>query len=216
MALNVITANTLQTSSGVLSVQMTDPGLIESQTLALLESYPVRAIKIGMLGSAAAVRAVASVLEDRSDLFVVLDPVLFSTSGHELLDAKGIESINRILMPCVNLVTPNRQEVRYIDVPLTCATLEKGGHFDSQDCCDKLYQRGELLETYNAPRVVTRNDRGTGCSLSSGIAAYVARGEELRTAIRLAKEALQRSLEANSRLEFEGKGPSFFKVYGFA
>ncbi len=210
MALNVITANTLQTSGGVQSVQLTDPALIESQTLALLESYPVGAIKIGMLGSAPAVRAVANALKGSSGIFVVLDPVLRSTSGHELLDEEGIESINRILLSMVDLVTPNRQEALCLDVPSSSASLEKGGHFETQDCCDKLYVRGELVEIFCSPRVHTRNDRGTGCALSAGIAAYAARGEDMRSAIRLAKESLQKSLVAGARLEFAGNGPASF------
>lgn len=210
MPLNVISANTLQTGQGVLSVHLTDPELIRKQALSLLEAYPVAAVKIGMLGNADAVQAVASVIEERPDLFVVVDPVLRSSSGHDFMGRGGAVAINRILLPWANLVTPNRQESLLIEAPENCATLLKGGHSEQANCCDELYLQGVLVERFCSSRVGTRNDRGTGCALSAGIAAFVAHGRDLKTAIGLAKQSLHASLEEGAELIFKGRGPAFF------
>ena len=209
MPLNVITANTLQTSAGVPDVRFTEPAVVEHQMRALLESYPVKAIKIGMLGNASLVEVVASVLADHADVFVVLDPVLLSSSGHALLDAEGIAALNAHLMPHVNLVTPNMDEQLHILPAEHTSVLIKGGHTEGDTCTDVLIKPDGSSREFSAPRIQTLNARGTGCALSAAIATNVAKGETLEDSVSGAKQLLQRSLENGRGKTYHGAGPSF-------
>lgn len=209
MPLNVITANTLQTPAGVLSSCLVDASLVEAQIRALLDAYPVAAIKIGMLGSAAVVDAVASVLSDYPNPFVVLDPVILSTSGSELLDADGLARLNAALMPHVDLVTPNLDEQLHIRPTGRTAVLVKGGHSGCDQCCDVLIlPSGERLE-FSETRVDTLNSRGTGCVLSAAIAAFRAQGQGLEESVASAKTILYDALKTRKGVSYHGAGPSF-------
>ncbi|ADE55715.1 Phosphomethylpyrimidine kinase [Coraliomargarita akajimensis DSM 45221] len=208
MPLNVISANTLQTPEGVVSVDFVEPTLIEKQMRALLDAYPVAAVKLGMLGQAAIVDAVAGVLADYPTVFVVLDPVLLSSSGAQLLDSEGLAVLNSALMPHVDLLTPNLDEQVHVLPAAETAVLVKGGHADGDVCEDVLIRPKVAPVSYRAQRVETVNARGTGCTLSSGIAARVAQGIELAEACQLAKDALTESLRANMAKCFTGAGPA--------
>ncbi len=210
MPLNVLTATTLQTPDGLLATRLADPAEVEQGITSLLEAYPVRTVKIGMLGSAAIVEAVARALADSAERpFVVLDPVLQTSSGSALLDPAGVEVLNGQLLPLAGLVTPNLPERRQLRVPDSVAVLLKGGHADSAECVDQLtLPDGQTLE-FSAARVDTLNTRGTGCALSAGIAAYLAQGSDLPTACQLAKSQLHDSLSRHADQRFTGPGPSF-------
>ena len=209
MPLNVITANTLQTPSGVEAICPVKPSIVEQQMRALLKAYPVFAVKVGMLGGASVVEAVASVLSDFPDPFVVLDPVIWSTSGRALLDADGINMLNARLMPHVDLMTPNLDEQLHLFPCRQTAVLIKGGHDGGDFCCDRLILPDQTKVEFSDSRISTPNLRGTGCVLSAAIAAFVAQGRPLQKAIAGAKALLHESLKVNKRKRYHGSGPSF-------
>ena len=210
MPLNVITAHTLQTPEGVLSIEWTEATIVERHMNALLKAYPVRAVKLGMLGNAAIVAVVAKVLKDHADLFVVLDPVMEATSGQPLIDPDGLKALNKKLLPQVSIVTPNLEERSCLDMPERVALLMKGGHGTGSDCLDVLtLGNGDTIEL-KAKRVPTRNMRGSGCALSALIAAFVASGSELTEACSKAKSILYRRLSSNRNRQFWSDGPAFF------
>ena len=209
MALNVITANTLQTPKGVLSVHLTEPERIEQQMRALLQAYSVGAIKIGMLGNAATVLAVSRALAAHPDPFVVLDPVVRSSGGAVLLDPGGVDALNHRLMPHVNLLTPNLDEQRVVLPAAGTTVLLKGGHAPGALCKDVLILPDGREEVFTEPRIQTPNSRGTGCVLSAGIAAGIAQGRSLIDAYLQSRQRLNASLHANAAQQFIGPGPSF-------
>ena len=211
MPLNVITACTLQTPDGLCALNLSDAAEVERQMNALLDAYPVGAVKIGMLGNASIVQAVARVLEARAEHpFVVLDPVLCSTSGSALLDADGMEALNKQLLPLVGLVTPNLEERPLLRVAESVAVLQKGGHAEGAECVDRLTMPDGRNFEFSAERIDTPNTRGTGCALSSGIAAYMASGRELPEACQESKNLLHKSLLLNAGLTFTGNGPALY------
>ena len=209
MPLNVITANTLQTPEGVLDLGLVEPEVVKQQMRALLDTYPVSAIKIGMLGTSALVEAVAGVLADYSDSFVVLDPVLFSSSGRALLDVEGIAALNAHLMRHIDLVTPNLDEQRHIIPGEHTSVLIKGGHAEGGICTDVLLSPDGRLHKFSDTRIQTLNVRGTGCVLSAAIAALIAKERHLEDAISEAKQLLQQALVAGQDTVYHGPGPSF-------
>ncbi|MGC6506723.1 MAG: bifunctional hydroxymethylpyrimidine kinase/phosphomethylpyrimidine kinase [Coraliomargaritaceae bacterium] len=211
MPLNVITACTLQTPKGLHALNLSDAAEVERQVNALLDTYPVRAIKIGMLGNASMVTAVARSLKARAERpFVVLDPVVSSSSGSALLDTDGLKALNEELLPLVGLVTPNLEEMPLLRLPESVAVLRKGGHAEGTKCVDRLILPDGREMEFSEERVNTPNTRGTGCALSAGIAAYLANGCRLPQACERAKSLLQESLRSKVDFEFTGTGPSFF------
>lgn len=209
MPLNVITANTLQTPEGVLDLGLIEPVVVERHMRALLEAYQVAAIKIGMLGTAEHVEAVSKVLADFPEPFVVMDPVILSSSGRPLLDAQGIAALNAHLMPRVDLVTPNLDEQLHILPCEQTAVLVKGGHGSGSVCTDVLMTPEGDMHDFSETRIDTLNARGTGCVLSSFIAAYMAQGMSLLEAVAAAKASLHQALSLNMNRQYHGSGPSF-------
>ncbi len=210
MPLNVITANTLQTPEGVLSVEWTDAAVVEQQMRALLKAYPVQAVKLGMLGNAAIVTVVAHVLKEFTDVFTVLDPVILATSGWPLLNVDGLAALNRDLLPQVSLVTPNGPERSHLVIPEGVALLVKGGHMSGAASTDVLTLGNGHTVEFHAERLQTRNTRGSGCVLSALIAACMASGMGLTEACSEAKAILHRKLSSNVANRFQGDGPAFF------
>ncbi|WP_068304703.1 hydroxymethylpyrimidine/phosphomethylpyrimidine kinase [Pararhodobacter sp. CCB-MM2] len=195
-----VTAVTAQTDAAVSVVHRLPAGDVTAQIRA---AGRVGAIKIGMLGSAGIVTAVAEAL---SDAPLVLDPVLASSSGHVLLDAPGIEAMISDILPRTTLMTPNLPELRMLSMRLglgenanegTCvsaliargchAVLVKGGHAEpGSHCEDRLYQACGPLRTFRGPRYDVPL-RGTGCQLGSAISVILARGGDLHTAVSKAR-----------------------------
>lgn len=207
---SVITALVAQNSRGVRRVEYPTPELIASQLKALEEELPPVAVKIGMLGGAPAVCAVAAALR-HTNAFVVCDPVLRSSSGANLLDEQGRDILMRELMPRVDLLTPNipeasllLQRTLHTDQDLEAAALAlkalgpravllKGGHRGSpwmQDCLAD----GDGLCWLTSPALAVSHTHGTGCLLSSALAAFRALGHPLREAAQLAKAYLNQGL----------------------
>lgn len=199
-----VTAVTVQTHRGVQYVDEIPADRVAQQMRAALTANQVDAIKIGMLATAATITAVASVLTDYPDIPVVLDPVLASTSGGVLLAPNAKASLHRLFRQCA-LITPNLPELSHLTAPAgrqpaeapiaqarrlvaagVQAVLVKGGHGDGLESVDMLVQAGHAVQSYMAPRLAV-SLRGTGCMLASAIAARLASGDDLVTAVGAAK-----------------------------
>lgn len=218
----VVTALTVQNTCGVSRSVPVPADLVYEQTVAVLSDLQPVAIKIGMTGNAATTEAVASALTaaGTKQTFVVLDPVLCSSSGHTLLDAEAADVLRRRLMPLCHLVTPNLPEVREltgIEEPRAAAealmrqtgcpaVLVKGGHRDGAPT-DWLFTAAGS-EAFEGERVATRNTHGTGCALSSAIAAWSARGVPLSEAVARAKKYVGNALKSGADVNIgNGHGP---------
>lgn len=196
-----VTAVTVQTHARVERIEQMPPDLVADQIRSAFAANPVAAVKIGMLGTAATIDAVASVLASSLPVPMVLDPVLASTSGHALLDDGAVDTLKRKLMPLCRLVTPNlpelailtRQQVATSDqetvrqAQMLLATglqavLVKGGHADGDRSTDLLVTSDGTGQAFDAPRLAGTM-RGTGCMLASAIAAHLALGETLEHSI---------------------------------
>ncbi|EKF42997.1 phosphomethylpyrimidine kinase [Nitratireductor indicus C115] len=203
-----VTAVTVQTHDAVRAVELCEPGLVEAQMRAALEANRIAAIKIGMLGSRAIAERVAGVLADHAGIPVVLDPVIASSSGRPLIGPDALDWLRENLMPLCALVTPNLPELALLSgsAPAlteaeigrqaklllaagTRAILAKGGHAEGTEAADLLFR--PLVEPLRFTSVRLQGSRrGTGCMLASGIAAGLATGKALETAIAAAKKTV--------------------------
>jgi hydroxymethylpyrimidine kinase/phosphomethylpyrimidine kinase len=211
-------ALTVQNSRGVARVEAVSASLVAEQLDAILSDIDVRAVKIGMLANAQIVHAVADALRRHKPPFVVLDPVIRSTSGVALLDDDGVRAIGELL-ELMTLVTPNAAEAGVLAgtmAPISSAearaaaaailsrgvanVLVTGGHIGTGDqVIDVLVgKQGEAL--FSSPRVPVTRTHGTGCRLSSAIAALVALGAPLREACAKAQRHVGDSLARNATL----------------
>ncbi|HET6374816.1 MAG TPA: bifunctional hydroxymethylpyrimidine kinase/phosphomethylpyrimidine kinase [Methylocella sp.] len=220
----VVTALTAQNTHEVRSVHVPLASFAAEQIDAVLDDIHVAAVKIGMLASAAVVEAVAERLAFHKPGIIILDPVLSATSGESLSAEGTAEAILRNLLPLVTLITPNaaeaarlsgqeiasdgsgmRRAASVLQASGARAVLIKGGHLQGKTSDDFLFDPGGC-KVFSAPRIATRNTRGTGCTLSSAIAAYLAKGEALSEAIGAAKSYLTGALAAAHALSV-GHGP---------
>lgn len=219
-----ITALTVQNTQGVRQSVAVSEALVFEQIDAVMTDWMPCSVKIGMLPNAAVARAVARALRSYRPRFVVYDPVMVSTSGLPLMLPETLEAVRTELLPCCTLLTPNLPEARVLasderaeaevlasrlaDVLQLPAVLVKGGH-RSGEPVDVLYDGN--LHTYAAPRIDTPNAHGTGCVLSSVIAAMVAKGQSLPQAVGSAKQFLTHALQHGSeyRTGKGGNGPLY-------
>jgi hydroxymethylpyrimidine/phosphomethylpyrimidine kinase len=216
-----LTALTIQDHEGFSGSSPIDAQWIRRQIGWLLDHYVVKAVKIGMLGRAEAVRAVADALLP-SRIPLVLDPVLRSTSGVDLLDGAGLACLVETLLPAATLITPNLVEAellcpkagkgadtealaRLLSRRFATAVLVKGGHAQASRAQDLLLEKSGGLSVHDGPRVAGVNGHGTGCRLASAVATGLALGYNLRDAVARAKTA-QNGLFLHP-LELDGFGP---------
>lgn len=231
---SVLTALTAQNTRGVTAVHTPPAEFVAAQLEAVFGDLRVCAVKTGMLANARIVTAVAEALEQRPGLPVVVDPVMVATSGDSLLEADAVAAVKARLIPCATLITPNLPEAAALLgtriaeslaeaeaqakalLALRCpAVLVKGGHRQAAEAIDILATNDGRIEHIRAPWIATANTHGTGCTLSAGIAALLARdqaaasdGPALRDAVRRAKSFLTKALEAGADLEIGGgNGP---------
>jgi len=222
---SVITALTAQNTRGVSAIHQVPPEFIAAQMDAVFSDLDVSAVKIGMLGDAAAIGAVAAGLERHRARNVVLDPVMVASSGEALLRADAKDALRR-LFPLTRVVTPNLSEASaLLDMPLARdesemraqaqkllalgagAVLIKGGHAGGPESVDLLIEAGEFTRLA-APRIATRNTHGTGCTLAAAIAGGLANGKDLGDAVREAKAYVSDAIAAADRLNIgSGRGP---------
>ncbi|MER8458362.1 hydroxymethylpyrimidine/phosphomethylpyrimidine kinase [Mesorhizobium sp. M1300] len=210
-----VTALTVQTHDAVMEIHPSQPDLVADQMRAALQANEVTAIKIGMLATVEIVVAVAGVLRENPQVPTVLDPVLASTSGRALLDARAIAAMKRDLMPLCRLVTPNLIELGLLvgTEPVADengalrqgqellaaeaqALLIKGGHASGPRSTDILLRRDQEPVRFDTPRLAT-SMRGTGCMLASAIAAYMANASSLEDSVRKGKLFVFEKLQKN-------------------
>jgi hydroxymethylpyrimidine/phosphomethylpyrimidine kinase len=223
---SVITALTAQNTSGVSAIHQVPADFITAQIDAVFSDLEIAAVKIGMVAQVATLEAIVAGLTRWSPKHVVLDPVMVATSGDRLLAPDAIAALRTKLIPRAGLITPNLPEAAaLLDEPVAAseaaieaqgqrllalgcpAVLIKGGHGQGAESVDYLV-RGNGTIALSAPRVATKNTHGTGCSLSSAIAAGLAKGENLETAVRHAKAWVSAAIAAADRLGVgHGHGP---------
>lgn len=221
---SVLTAVTAQNTRHVTAVQALSPAMVRAQIEAVFDDLAVKAVKIGMLGDPALIRAVAEGLRGR-DLPLVLDPVMVAKSGDRLLAAEAISALRTELLPLATVLTPNLPEAGELLDRSTAAdlgmreaqgrallalgpdwVLMKGGHDEGPICTDLLM--GPEVQSFTAPRRATRNTHGTGCTLSAAIAAGLAHGLTVPGAVARAHLYLQGAIAAADRLRVgSGHGP---------
>jgi hydroxymethylpyrimidine/phosphomethylpyrimidine kinase len=233
--MTVITALTAQNTVGVSGIHAVPVEFVRSQMDAVLGDIGCDAVKIGMLFSPELIRTVAEGLKRHGVTKVVLDPVMVAQSGDKLLQDEAIEALREYLIPLADIITPNLPEASVLlgrDIQaahsiadaaielagLGCrAVLIKGGHLDSTDCDDCLYLADEKrMVTLPGKRIDTRNNHGTGCTLSSAIASFVARGEGIEQAVRQAKDYITGAIRAGAAYRLgHGHGPvhHLFRVW---
>ncbi len=180
--MSVVVATTAQNTRGVYDVHLIPAAHVEAQIDAVFADLPVDAVKIGMLGDAARVHAVADALERAFARGprppVVLDPVMIAKGGAPLLASDAVAALRERLVPLATVVTPNAPEAAELG-PLQGFVLRKGGHADTADVVDLLLRDGVEVARWVHSRVPTVNTHGTGCTLGSAIAAELAHGATL-------------------------------------
>lgn len=225
---SVVTAITAQNTEGVHSQFAIPAEMVCNQIVAVMDDLTPSVVKIGMLANADIVHAVADALRG-CNIPIVLDPVIVSTSGHRLLSAEALDVVKQRLLPMATVITPNIPEMealtmmpigsesekleaaRYLISIGARAVLLKGGHESGAEKRDILYlptENGILEEHMSMPTIPTRNTHGTGCTLSSAIAAYIALGCGLSEAAHRAKEYVTNALMAGADIVLgRGHGP---------
>ena len=241
-AASAITALTIQNTLGVTGIFAVPPSVVSEQIAAVMEDIEPPTIKIGMVKDIEIVHQIAESIEKYSPAFVVYDPVMVSTSGHQLIDDNVIESIEKELIPRVSLITPNMHEAEALlkrrishisememaAKELACryhiCVLIKGGHLDGNLMCDILAFPNGTVRRFEDVKINSQNLHGTGCTLSSAIATFVTRqlvlgnavfGEEiLISSIEQAKRYVTTAiLEGSKRNIGKGNGPLWHLTY---
>ena len=228
--MTVITAVTAQNTQGVFAVQDILPEIIGSQIDAIFDDIRVDGLKIGMVSQTDTINVIGERLRRYKPLNIVLDPVMVSKSGYHLLQPEAGEALIKQLLPLATVVTPNIPEAEMItgeavrslkDMERAALTIHgmgpknvllKGGHLTGA-ATDILFD-GVSFKYYEAGRIQTKNTHGTGCTLSSAIAANLARGFSMEMAISKAKEYITGAIE-NSLTIGKGVGPThhFYELY---
>lgn len=207
-----LTSLTAQNTKGVRAVEFLPPTFVRAQLEAVFEDVVVDAVKIGMIASAEVAEVLADVLIEFKSKHIVLDPVMVATSGDKLISDAAIEIVRTRLVPLADLVTPNKYEAEILgDLTNAKAVLFKGGHDTGAESIDVLKTRDGVFE-FKAPRILTANTHGTGCTLSSAIAAFLAKGLSMQEACAAAKEYLTGALKAGDQL---GVGHGYGPVHHF-
>jgi hydroxymethylpyrimidine/phosphomethylpyrimidine kinase len=208
----VITAITAQDTTGVKQFTCIDTSMIIAQARAVLEDMPVAAFKIGMLGNAAIVSAVASIVHEYPEIPLVVDPVQMSGAGDSLAEEPLDDILRSLLLPRATLITPNSLEARKLapgaDTIDACAhelmeigcdyVLITGTHEPTSQVINRLYAHSRLLETFTTDRL-PQEFHGSGCTLASACAAGLAHGLESRAAVAEALRYTYNTLKSGHR-----------------
>ena len=221
-AMSAITALTAQNTLGVVAISEVESDFLKKQLDAVFEDIYPDAVKIGMVPSAPLISVIAERLKYYKAKNIVLDPVMVSTSGSSLMKTDAVSVMTKELFPLATLVTPNIPEAevlseisikntddmlkasKFIGDTYGCAVLIKGGHCVN-DANDLLYTQGEHF-WFEGRRIDNPNTHGTGCTLSSAIASFLAKGFDLKEAIKRSKEYISGALGAMLDLG-KGSGP---------
>ena len=232
--MSAVTAVTVQNTQMVHAIQEINPKIVHDQIACLFDDIHIDAVKIGMVSSGELVEAIASALANIERPPVVLDPVMISKSGYALLKQDARRAMVEKLFPLAAVVTPNIHEAealvgraisdendmkkaarQIIDLGAANVVI-KGGHMDGSEATDILYD-GTLFQRLSSPRTETVNTHGTGCTFSSAIAAYLAKGHPFFEAVENAKRYITGAI-SNALDIGKGHGPThhFFDLYAKA
>jgi hydroxymethylpyrimidine/phosphomethylpyrimidine kinase len=232
--MSAVTAVTVQNTQKVYAVQEVKPKIVADQILCLFDDVRIHAVKIGMVSSSALIKSIADALKKVNPPSVVLDPVMISTSGYNLLEPDAQDALIAGLFPLSEVVTPNIYEAEAL-IGKRINTLNEmkkaardilklgakkavvtGGHLEGDYAVDILYDGVEYKEL-KCRRIKTRNTHGTGCTFSSAIAANIARGKGFFEAVTNAKVYITGAIEHSLSIG-KGSGPThhFFDLYAQA
>ena len=221
-AMSAITALTAQNTTGVRAIMESTPEFLRQQIDAVFEDIYPDAVKIGMVSSSELIRVIAERLKNYHAKNIVVDPVMVATSGSALIKTDAIATLEKELLPIATLTTPNIPEAELLtgikikrkeDMAVAakeigetygCAVLVKGGH-SINDASDLLYEAGSLT-WFEGRRIDNPNTHGTGCTLSSAIAANLAKGHSLALSVQEAKDYISGALSDMLDLG-KGRGP---------
>jgi len=221
-AMSAVTALTAQNTTGVRAIQESTPEFLKQQIDAVFEDIYPDAVKIGMVADSELIRVIADRLQHYQAKNVVVDPVMVATSGSSLMKTDAVQTLIDALLPLASLVTPNIPEgeilsglkirgkedmiaaAKEIGDKYGCSVLLKGGH-SINDANDLLYTAGEMI-WFEGKRIHNPNTHGTGCTLSSAIAANLAKGFSLTESVQRAKAYISGALAAMLDLG-QGSGP---------
>ncbi|PKF61003.1 bifunctional hydroxymethylpyrimidine kinase/phosphomethylpyrimidine kinase [Psychromonas sp. psych-6C06] len=234
-ACSVVTALTAQNTQGVSGIFPISGEFIEQQLDAVFTDLNVVAVKIGMLSDSGIIRAVASKIKQYAPKYLVLDPVMVTRNGDLLLEDSAIETLKSELFPLADVITPNLPEAAALiesDIPNdenvmnsmvdklrglgAKNVLLKGGFLQHESNSTDLFITEHQVIRLSTPRIITKNTHGTGCSLSSAIASYLAQGFQLGEAVSLAKQYITEALKQADKLQIgQGHGPvnHFFALH---
>ncbi|WP_221394058.1 bifunctional hydroxymethylpyrimidine kinase/phosphomethylpyrimidine kinase [Dyadobacter sp. NIV53] len=221
---SAITALTAQNTQGVRAIHTVPPDFLREQLEAVFEDIVIDAVKIGMVNEIKTAQIIAEILDRFQPGFVVFDPVMVSTSGAKLIRDETIDILWTDLFSRADLITPNLDEAQIL-IGRTISSLEtmkqaaedmvrrgckgvllKGGHLTGPVLYDVFARAGEKTLIYETAHIDSNNIHGTGCTLSSAIATFIARGNALPEAILLSKSYITEAIEAGKNVK-TGKGP---------
>jgi len=212
-ATSAITAITVQNTMGVTNIHPIPTNYIREQISVVLSDIGTDAIKIGMLHNSETIRAVQKVLQQFKQTNIVLDPVMVATSGSKLLEDEAIDTLKKVLLPMARIITPNIPEAelllgeqimeqkelgkfaRQLSANGTVSVFLKAGHLKDNELIDVFYnaETDEVLEL-KSERIYSQNTHGTGCTLSSALAAGLAKGLSLNETAIAAKEYIHQAI----------------------
>ncbi|MDG3087395.1 bifunctional hydroxymethylpyrimidine kinase/phosphomethylpyrimidine kinase [Vibrio hannami] len=226
-ACSVLTALTAQNTQGVTGIYPVTPEFVEQQLDAVFTDLNVVAVKVGMLSDSNVIKAVAGKIRQYQPKHLVVDPVMVATSGDLLLEHSAIDTLKSELLPLADVITPNLPEAAAllnVEVPSTekqmdelvtqlrelgaKSVLLKGGHLENEEQSTDLLIDDSSVIRLSTARVATNNTHGTGCTLSSATASYLAQGESLNQAVQQAKNYITQALKHADELDIgKGYGP---------
>ncbi len=223
-AMAAITAITVQNTRKVYDVHPVPAEIVAAQVRAVLEDILPDAIKVGMMSSAGTAKILYEIFSDYPNIPLIIDPVILSTSGHQLLDQRGVEILISDILPRAHLITPNLAEAALLSGLDTIVTLDdmtrageeilslgaravlvKGGHLPDDILTDILMTPEGEFE-FTSPRIATRSTHGTGCTLASAIAAGIGQGLSLKDAATRAHRYVHKAIQEAPQLG-HGRGP---------
>ncbi len=224
---SAITATTAQNTCGVTDIHPIPLSHLEAQIRAVLDDIGADAIKIGMLHTSERIRCVARLITEYHCNNIVIDPVMVATSGDRLIEENAVAPLKSELLPLATLITPNVPELellterfianqhqleeaaKELQKDLGCSVLAKGAHLEEDTFADILFPAGHQEPViFKTTRIATTNTHGTGCTLSSAVAAFLARGETVEQGVRLAILYLREALKKGATYTLgKGHGP---------
>jgi hydroxymethylpyrimidine/phosphomethylpyrimidine kinase len=222
-ATSVLTAIAVQNTCGVKSIFPIPSSVVQEQINAIVEDIFPDAIKIGMVHTSELVETIVNTLQIHPTTPIVFDPVMVATSGHKLIEDSTIQTIIQKLFPIATLITPNLDEASILaNMPiytvedmytagkkimdLGCrAVLMKGGHLPTKELTSLYFSSKNEIVPFHFEKIETKNTHGSGCTLSSAIASYIAQGLDVQTAVKQGQEYVHGAIE-NGKDVITGKG----------